>query len=108
MKNDIPQAGSSAAPGSALAAAELRASMNEVAGLLRKSAESIEKMADSMRYDEPRGVRHALDVHALHLGDLAAELERPGQTKYSPNSGLNNGQSQYPLGSTPPKAGESQ
>lgn len=69
-------------PGSA----SLMASMDEVAKLLRISAGAIRKMAETMRYDEPQGVRHALDVHALRLYDLADELERPGQTKYSPNA----------------------
>lgn len=63
---------------------KLRASMLEVAMLLRTTVNGVEVEASKLRYDEPRGVRHSLDVLALRLGDFADELEHPGETKYSP------------------------
>ncbi len=62
----------------------LERSMKTVADMLRESAEQWRVAAESIRYDEPHGLRHALDVHLDFLRDMAAELERPGRTKYSP------------------------
>jgi hypothetical protein len=59
--------------------------MATVAQMLRESAEAWRKMKDGVRYDNPPGIRATLDVHYLHLADLALELEQPGRTKYSPN-----------------------
>lgn len=64
--------------------ARLRASMATVAQMLRDSYESLRRTKEAVRYDSPPGVRDALDVHCLHLTDLALELECPGRTKYSP------------------------
>jgi len=63
----------------------LRASMTAVAQMLRESADAWMKMKEAVRYDDPPRIRAALDVHCLHLGDLALELEMPGRTKYSPS-----------------------
>lgn len=83
----IPMCQQSNDPSAAISPSDLRASMTEVARLLRQDAARINEMAKSIRYDEPRRVRYALEVHALLIGDLASELERPGQTKYSPKYG---------------------
>jgi hypothetical protein len=59
--------------------------MTAVAQMLRESADAWMKMKEAVRYDDPPRIRAALDVHCLHLGDLALELEMPGRTKYSPS-----------------------
>ena len=69
----------------------LRGSMDTVAKMLRESADQWKRTAETVRYDEPRGVRHALDVHINLLRDLAAELDRPGETKYAPNVRMSDG-----------------
>lgn len=62
----------------------MRGSMNAVSLILMERADSFDRMAHSLRYDEPHGLRHALDVHVNLLRDLADELTNPGSTKYSP------------------------
>ena len=63
----------------------LRATLDAVAKILAESADSWKRTAEGLRYDEPRGVRHALDVHVNLLRDLSRELSNPGSTKYAPN-----------------------
>lgn len=61
-----------------------RASMEAVAAILSERARAWQKMAEGLRYDEPNGIRHAMDVHVSLLLDLAGELKNPGTTKYAP------------------------
>ena len=66
----------------------LRATLDAVAKILAESADSWKRTAEGLRYDESRGVRHALDVHVNLLRDLSRELSNPGSTKYAPNAEL--------------------
>lgn len=62
----------------------MRGSMDAVAKILTERADALAETAEGLRYDEPHGLRHALDVHVSLLRDLASELNKPGTTKYSP------------------------
>lgn len=66
---------------------QLKASMAAVAAMLRDSSAHWQAMKEVVRYDDPPGIRAALDVHCNHLCDLALELEMPGKTKHSPVTG---------------------
>ena len=65
--------------------------MNVVARELRDAAERWKRTAETIRYDEHRNMRHALDVHVNLMRDLAMELDHPGQTKYAPKRWLTDG-----------------
>ena len=55
-----------------------------VAKILAESAESWKRTSEGLRYDEPKGIRLALEVHVNLLFDLSRELSNPGSTKYAP------------------------
>ena len=60
-------------------------SSQDVARILRATAENWKREAGRIDYKVANKIRHAIDVHIDLLTDLADELENPGSTKYAMN-----------------------